>query len=373
MKHFLVSGERASLVVGVFVGLSLSFLVVREFSRASSLFINETIECVFSGSSVDTKTNEPELEVQNRIVTGVLSLSFSPNNKSVAIATYPSDGGVSLMKVSDQSKQKLTNESTTAVAFSPNGKWIAHSNGLNAPLGILDAFSGKNRTLASPTESSIYSLAYAPNNKWITTGHKNGSVYLWNTANDKVRLLGRSETGDIDIVTFSPDSRFVSAGGDDLKVHLWDIETGEDRVLGSHPNSNEIFGLSFSPDGKFVASVASNDTASPCLWEVKTAKGKCFGNERNVGNPYAVAFAPDGKSFVVGWSQGLVVSYNPKDGKSTTLIKSPIAIYSVAFSPDGKLLATGDPRGAKLWDAKTGKALSATSPSAESGLQDTVW
>ena len=352
MKQFLVAKA-----VGALCGLSLSFLVTRELSRSSQAFLSETIECVFSGSSVETKTNEPPLDAQNRITPGVLSLSFAPNNKSLAIAHYHHEGGLSVRKVAEQSTQKLTNKATTAAAFSADGKWIAHSNGLNQPLGILEVSSGKNRALASPTQSNIYAVAYSPNNKWIATGHANGSVYLWNAASEKVRLLGRSETGDIDTVAFSPDSRVVTAGGDDRKIHMWDVETGEDKVLGAHPNSNEIFGLSFSPDGKFVASVASNDAASPCLWEVKTAKAQCFGNARNLGNPHGVAFAPDGKSLAVGWSKGLVLSYQTKDGKSSQLLSVQRPINTVAFSSDGKLLATGDSTGTNLWDAKTGKAL----------------
>ena len=75
----------------------------------------------------------------------------------------------------------------------------------------------------------------------------------------------------------------------------------------------------------------------------------------------------------MGWSIGELISYNVKDGESTTLLNPLQAIYAIAFSSDGKLFATGGPSIVRLYDAKTGKELPANSTSTELGLQDTAW
>src|SRR4051812_6796215 len=54
-------------------------------------------------------------------------------------------------------------------------------------------------------------------------------------------------------VAFSPDGRTLAAGADDAVIRLWEVPGGKViRELGGHRDA--VFGLSFSPDGKRLAS-----------------------------------------------------------------------------------------------------------------------
>lgn len=101
----------------------------------------------------------------------------------------------------------------------------------------------------------ITALAYSPDGKWIaTTGFQ--EVILTSTSDSKTqkRLIGLSER--IESVSFSPDSKRVAVTGGSPgrmgEVQIWNVETGE--LLLSHQETGDtLYGGCFSPDGSLVA------------------------------------------------------------------------------------------------------------------------
>ncbi len=70
-------------------------------------------------------------------------------------------------------------------------------------------------------------------------------------------------------VSFSPDGRFIASGSLDKTVKLWDVETGiELRTFAGH--SSSVLSVSFSPDGRFIASGSVDDAVK--LWDIQTGK-----------------------------------------------------------------------------------------------------
>ena len=64
-------------------------------------------------------------------------------------------------------------------------------------------------------------------------------------------IAPKSERGEFAGVTFSPDGKTLATGSADSTVRLWDVETGASRVLAGH--EGRIWKLRFSPDGRWVA------------------------------------------------------------------------------------------------------------------------
>jgi WD40 repeat protein len=163
-------------------------------------------------------------------------------------------------------------------------------------------------------------------------------------------------------VAVSPDGKFVATGATDGTVKLWDPHTLKQSasLAGAHPGG--VRALTFSPDSKSLASGGADKTAK--LWDVTgekpTLRHKLDGHDGPVN---AVAFNPDGKLLAAGTGvprkSGVVQVWDVATGKPAYKLEGHEDVVTcVVFHPKTEHLASGGAdKKIRVWDLNEKKTL----------------
>jgi WD40 repeat protein len=146
------------------------------------------------------------------------------------------------------------------------------------------------------------------------------------------------------------------------------VEKGE-LISTLRGHSDEVAGLSFSPDGKTLASTGGMNDTTVRYWEVATGQLRVTvnrakeeskdGTEAVDGNwqSWPMAFSPDGKILARGRGSH-VKFWDARTGEVKGLaVEGPhhpnTTVQSIVFSPDGKLVAGGRNSGEiDVWETR---------------------
>jgi WD40 repeat protein len=199
-------------------------------------------------------------------------------------------------------------------------------------------------------------VAFSPDGSELASYSADGMVRLCDLTKGTVRLT-LSGADEIYYLTFSPDGTRLAACGlfSEKRVRLWDTKTGELKLdLGEGPSA--VYRAAFSPDGNRLASCGADSTVR--VWDViaGAAIHTLTGHTRDV---HTIAFSSDGERLVSGSADRTVRLWNAKTGEALlTLTGHNDQVWSVACSPDNSRLASASQdKSVRLWDAKTGAVL----------------
>ncbi len=167
-------------------------------------------------------------------------------------------------------------------------------------------------------------------------------------------------------LALSPDGALIASGGSDRMLRIRRVATGEEVMLLEHPGGFSSFDgnpdvIAFSPDGKTLASAATDGTYPHLFWLWDLATGNQILEGQLPLSAKALAFSPDGQTLVAGLDFGggstkredrFVAVVDLPEGTVRLTPDTPTVdnergddVRSVAFSPDGKLCVVGDDHG----------------------------
>jgi len=163
----------------------------------------------------------------------------------------------------------------------------------------------------------------------------------------------RGHDADVNLVAFSADGSMLATTGDDGTVRVWNPRSGDElrRFGGSGPEA-EVWGPSFSPDGRLLAATWPAEGVVR-VWDLAT------GREVHELGPWQVnfvtSFSPDGRRLAIStWDSGAVV-VDTRSGDKLFALEAQGSVGDVDWSPDGRWLATSSEEGAvRLWGGRTG-------------------
>lgn len=373
---FILAGILA-LVAGIFWQRTIrsnKLAMSRELSAAavSNLEVDPERSALLALQALDTfdtlearnalHQSLPELHLLLKIPAspgGVPGVAYSPDGRLIA-----SMGARQEIKIWDANSGELlrtfvgADESSSSVAFSPDGKTLAAA--FVTQVILWNATNGeKIATLAGQSVGTttgynlgVGQISFSPDGVYLATANMDGTPKIWdlNTYRKVMSLV--AEMLPPKAIAYNPDGKSLATGGDEGIVRVWDARQGTE--LFSLNLGGIIHRVSFSPDGTYLA--AASEDGSIKIWDAMT--GEIVSTPSRQSGMYDVAFLADGRLATAG-QDGTTRVWDPFSGQQLLVLAGPTStVISVTGSPDGKQIVTGAYDGSlRIWDGAIGREL----------------
>jgi serine/threonine-protein kinase len=312
----------------------------------------------------------------------VLSLAFDPaNQKRLAVGLEKSN-----VQVVNSTTGKFVCETplagpTAHMAFSPDGKWLAVTEG-DSRVHLRDWNGGSVVATFARATGPVTNVQFSPDAKWVVTASTDGIARLWKVPTGKLVTEFDPHAGKLVIAEFTPDGKSIVTVGADGQIRLWNLavfsgpkETALTKpadprtsvpVLSDIPLIGDMFRNRVNQERAAAEAALAQAEANLQIARANEARGRAGVRvnqpQRSIkaeaGGPIlSAAFSPDGKTLVVAGNYRSVQELDVASGTPRVTINGRLGNSPlVAMSPDGKLFATtGGERVVRFWNVETGK------------------
>ena len=291
----------------------------------------------------------------------ILAVAFSPDGK--LLATSDGDGEIRLWQAHD-GKQLFTCRDHTSwvksIAFSPDGQTLA-SSGEDQIIRLWDVTTGQCYQDFRGHSNWVWAVAFSPNGEQLGSVSEDRTVRLWDLVTGDCLQILEGHTGGICTIAFSPDGRTLATGGEDQTLRLWDSDSGDCLKILSQTSriaqGQRIRSIAFDPAGQMIAS--GGDDATVRLWDLAT--GDCLRSLTLDRRLWSLAFSPASAELVLATAgdDQLIKLWNPQTGECLKTFQGHTSkVWSIAFSPSGMAIGSGsDDQTIKLWEVETARCI----------------
>jgi WD40 repeat protein len=322
------------------------------------------IELISRWIAEGAKDDSPELErreysMDNPPVYEALpvltALDYSPDGALLAVAGYHevllhnSDGSGTVARLVGLS------ERIESLAFSPDGKSLAVTGGVQGQSGEVQIWNVEKRKLrvsVPVTYDTLYGVSWSPDSKLVAFGCTDSSVRVIEASSGK-EVLFQGAHGDWVLGTaFSVDASHLVSVSRDRTLKLTKVDTQQfiDNITSITPGALKGGLMAVACHPKKDELLVGGADGVPKIYRMHREKKRRIGDDFNLilkfdaipGRIFSTEFDRDGTRIVTGSSfnnTGEVRVYQIEEGKLLWKVEMPDAIYAVAFSPDGKTAA----------------------------------
>jgi WD40 repeat protein len=194
---------------------------------------------------------------------------------------------------------------------------------------------------------NINSLAFTPDGTELIAGGQESVLQWWDVASGVRKASVRVGSSPVYYLRIAPDGKRVAAILVTGEVVLWQLGAPQARVLGKHDGTG--FGVTFSPDGSSLVSVAVGELR---VWNLRDGTARAIEYH---GGLQAVVFSPDGRWFAAADANGTIRLWSTRDSTTRSWPSQQGSVLDLAISGDGTLIATAGENGTvRVWPMSGG-------------------
>jgi WD40 repeat protein len=213
----------------------------------------------------------------------VSAVAFAPDGKWVVSGSF--DGSVAYWQAGTgrEGWRVETLGLVTALAVDPRGRYVAVATA--SALVLLDRLDGHELKRYGPFAAPLSAVAVSPNGKWLAAGSDAGVVRVWLVGEDKARFTLTGHEGGVRSVALKDGGRWVLTGGADRTLRLWDTAAAKQTLPVFRKHGAGVTGVAFLDNGTQTVSGDRELTVLP--WKIDRFLGAA------PAVPKAEARAPD--------------------------------------------------------------------------------
>ena len=234
-----------------------------------------------------------------------------------------------------------------SIEFSPNGQTLVSLDGY---IRIWDIAKSRLQKIPS-IEGTVSSVALAPDAETLACVTNDNEILIWHMVTDKSKIILKGHKHEINHLTFSPDGKILASSSWN-SIRLWDVITGEHTttVIQDVDSRHKI---RFAQNGDSLVFVNYEDKVLFLNTETRKIEKEI---DINPNSPNSIALSSDGKMLAIGIKNDEIQIWDISTVKLLKTIQTSARTYDVAFSPDGKTIASCS-EDIYLWDVETGKLI----------------
>lgn len=216
------------------------------------------------------------------------------------------------------------------------------------------------------TQHNLNNLTFSNDSTLVAGGFADSFVKIWSLKGEKLqgvlqndesapykRLVGHS--GAVYGLSFSPDNRFLLSSSEDKTVRLWSMDTYS-ALVSYKGHNHPVWDVAFGPFGHYFATASNDQTAR--LWSCDhICPIRIFAG--HLSDVDTVSFHPNGTYLVTGSSDKTCRMWDINRGSSVRVFPGHTGpVTCTAISPDGRWLATaGEDSVIHVWDLGSARRL----------------